>query len=85
MTLNEFREVANSLVTDYHYYLESENGEYMSIIIFNREYEDEEGNSYELNNMTNNKFLDCIGKNYKVVNVGASHFTVHVMCEKISQ
>lgn len=78
MTLKEFREVANSLVTDYHYYLESETGDIMNIIIFNSE-------DNEIENMTNNRFLDCIAKDYKVINVGATHYTIHVMCEKISQ
>lgn len=78
MTLKEFREVSNSLVTDYHYYLESETGDTMNIMIFNSEDND-------LENMTNNRFLDCIANEYKVVNVGATHYTIHVMCEKISQ
>ena len=78
MTLKEFREVANSAVTDYHYYLESETGDTMNIMIFNSEDND-------LENMTNNRFLDCIAKDYKVINVGATHHTIHVMCEKISQ
>ena len=78
MTLKEFREVANSPVTDYHYYLESETGDTMNIIIFNSEDND-------IENITNIRFLDCIADNYKVINVGATYNTIHVMCEKISQ